>query len=376
METEKLTLTKADVQKLMADPSAVVRAETTGKIAAQYERNWPKLTDAERKIAEDIFRALTNDVEVSVRRALSMHLKSAADLPGDVALSLADDVDEVALPMIKASDVLSDDDLIEIVRKDSVAKQVAVAQRETVSERVADAVIETGNETAVARLVANEGATLTESQYDRVIDQYEESGSVSDSLCRRPKLPPAISEKLIQAVSHKLEKYLVDERELLPDQASDIIHQARERAIVTLLPEGSSDEDLMRLIRQLQKHGRLTSSLVLRSLCMGDLAFFEAVVARLAQIPVRNARILIHDKGHLGLDSVYSKAGLPERFLPAVRAAIMLHHETEYDGEPYDRERFTAKMIERMLTLFEDPGSKIKQEDIDYLLGKLEDLAA
>ncbi len=101
METENLTLSQSDVEKLMADPSPGVRAETTSKLAAQYERKFPRLTPAERNLAEDIFRALTRDAEVIVRQALSQHLKTADDLPNDVALALAQDVDAVALPMIK-----------------------------------------------------------------------------------------------------------------------------------------------------------------------------------------------------------------------------------------------------------------------------------
>src|SRR3546814_17455518 len=80
--------------------------------------------------------------------------------------------------MLKYSEVLTDDDLIAIVRgKDAAAQQVAIAQRPTVSTAVADALIDTGNETAVARLVANEGADLTEAALGRVITSYQGSRS-------------------------------------------------------------------------------------------------------------------------------------------------------------------------------------------------------
>ncbi len=45
---EHVGLSKEDVSKLMADPSPDVRAETTGKIAAQYDCKPPTMTDAER----------------------------------------------------------------------------------------------------------------------------------------------------------------------------------------------------------------------------------------------------------------------------------------------------------------------------------------
>ena len=67
---------------------------------------------------------------------------------------------------------------------------------------------------------------------------------------------------------------------------------------------------------------------------------------------------------------MYEKTGLPARFLPAVRVAIDVVHETEMDGGEGDRERYKARVIERVLTQYEDFG----QEDLDYLLDKLGDV--
>ncbi len=55
-------------------------------------------------------------MELRVREALAAHLKNSPDLAHDVAVALARDVDSVSLPMLKFSEVLTDEDLIEIVR--------------------------------------------------------------------------------------------------------------------------------------------------------------------------------------------------------------------------------------------------------------------
>ncbi|MFQ6018274.1 MAG: DUF2336 domain-containing protein [Kiloniellaceae bacterium] len=367
-------LTRADVARLMASPSAEVRAETSAKIAAQFDAG--TLTEAERRIAEDIFRRLVKDVEVRVREALSAHLKATPDLPHDVALALARDVDSVALPMLKFSEVLTDEDLLEIVRGPNRAKQVAIAQRPSVSARVSNALVDTGNETAVARLVGNEGAMLTEAALERVIAEYKESTPVADSLARRPNLPAAISERLVEALTEQLQDYLMSQHEMAEDVASDLILQARERATVGLVEYGSTDMELANLIEQLYRRDRLTPSLLLRALCMGDMNFFERALARLAALSLQNTRILIHDQGKLGLESIYLKAKLPKRLFPAFRAGIDLADETDYDGRANDRERYIERMLERILTQFEDPTSRIAQEDIEYLMGKLQRIAA
>jgi uncharacterized protein (DUF2336 family) len=369
-----MQLTRDDVAKLMANPSGEVRAETTAKIAAQFGAE--ALTPAERQIAEDIFRKLVKDVELRVREALAAHLKNSPDLPHDVAIALARDVDSVSLPMLKFSEVLTDEDLIDIVRDHGETKQVAIAQRSSVSSRVADALIDTGNERAVARLVANEGARLTEQALGRVMSEYEESEAVSDSLARRPNIPASISAQLVEALSERLQEFLQQKHDVSPDVASNLILQARERATMSLVEYGSTDMELENLIEQLIRKERLTASLLLRSLCLGDMNFFERGLARLAGLPLQNARILIHDQGSLGLESIYMKAELSKRLFPAFRAGIELAHETDYDGGRNDRARFIERMLERILTQFEDPQSRLTQEDIDYLMGKLELVAA
>jgi uncharacterized protein (DUF2336 family) len=370
-------LSQHDVARLMADPSPDVRAETIGKIAAQYDRKYPRMTEAERKLAEEIFRKLVDDAEVLVREALAANLKTTADLPHDLALALARDVDSVSLPVLKYSEVLTDEDLIAIVSgENAAAKQVAIAQRATISTAVADALIDTGNETAVARLVANEGADLTEAALGRVLDGYKSSDAVAESISRRPSLPPAISEHLVSAMAKKLQGYLVSKHDLPADAAANLILQTRERATVSLLSRGASGADLEELVFQIHVNGRLTSSLIIRALCVGDIAFFEAAMARLSNVPLKNAKKLIHEGGDLGLRSLYEKAKMPERLFSAVRAAVQILAEETYDGGRNDRERFVARIIERLLTQFEDPASKMTQDDIDYLMNKLRQLAA
>jgi len=367
-------LSKEDVEKLMADPSVNNRADATGKIAAQFSLD--ELGPAEKKIAEDIFRALVKDVEVRVRESLSTHLKSSQDVPHDIALALARDVDSVALPMLKFSEVLTDEDLVEIVRNQGATKQVAIAQRPRVSSTVADALIDTGNETAVARLVSNEGAEITKTSLERVMTDYSESTAVSNSLSRRPSLPAALSERLVGAITERLQEYLTTTMELAPDVASNLILQARERATMGLVEYGSTDTELENLIEQLYRKDRLTPSLLLRALCVGDVNFFERALAMLASVPLKNARMLIHDQGSLGLQSLYLKAELPRRLFPAFRAGIDVVAETEYDGGSNDRARYIERMLERMLTQFEDPATRLSQDDIDYLMGKLNEIAA
>jgi uncharacterized protein (DUF2336 family) len=361
-------LSKRDVERLLQDPSPETRAELAQKLATELDA--PRLSDGERALAEGILRLMARDAALRVRQALAEGLKSSASLPRDVALTLARDVEAVALPILEASLVLTDADLVELVGAGSRAKQAAVAGRAEVSASVADALIDHGEEVAVAILVANEGARISDAGLERVVDRFGASPAVQEPLVRRPRLPVTVSERLVAIVSDRLREYLVSHHELPPKLASDLVLNSRERATATLFSGDSDEGNLERLVEQLHRNGRLTPSLMLRALCMGDTAFFEAGMALLSRVPLSNARLLIHDAGTLGLKSIYDKAGLPPGLLPAVRVALSVASETGLDGERDDRERHRRRMIERILTQYEDMGS----EDLDYLLEKLSDM--
>ncbi|MFQ5468496.1 MAG: DUF2336 domain-containing protein, partial [Kiloniellaceae bacterium] len=185
-----------------------------------------------------------------------------------------------------------------------------------------------------------------------------------------------ISAQLIEAVADRLQDYLTAKKELSADVASSLILQVRERATMSLVDDGSTDADLDTLIQQLHKRRRLTPSLLLRALCMGDVNFFERAVAYLSGVPLQNARILIHDQGALGLQSLYLKANLPQRLFPAIRAGIDVADENDYDGGPNDRQRYIERMLSRVLTQFEDPRTRMTEEDIEFLTKKLNQVAA
>jgi uncharacterized protein (DUF2336 family) len=312
---------------------------------------------------------MAKDVEASVRQALSENLRSATRLPHDVALRLANDIESVALPILEHSTVLNDADLVEIVRNGTPGKQEIVAGREGISENITEILATVGNEKTVAKLMDNATAKIAESSMNKVVDRFAASETVKEKMVKRPVLPPTVTERLVTLVADNMRDYLVAHHQVSPTLAADIVMQSRERTVVGLTGK-STTEELEKLITQMNENGRLTPSLVLRALCMGDVAFFETAIAVMANVPLVNARILIHDAGNLGLKSLYERAGMPVNLLPAVRTAIDVVRETQMDGEEHDRERYRARVIERILTKYEGIGA----EDVDYLLTKLGDL--
>lgn len=358
-------LSASDVERLLHESSAEFRAETVAKIAVEYETG--DMDDGARQIAEDIFRHLARDVEVRVRQALSENLKESRIVPHDVALTLAKDVIAVAEPILKSSQVLTDEDLVEIIETQPAASLVAIAQRATVPEAVSEALVDNGDEIVVVTLVANQGAEVSETTFGKVLDTYPENDKVKESVVRREKLPVKLAERLVTMVSAHLQEHLVKNHELSPEVAAGVIKQSREKATLELLGSESSAADVDRLVEQLHVNRRLTPTIILRAICTGDITFFEAAMARLAGISAINVHILISDSGNLGFHELYRKAHLPDTLYPAIRVAVNVAREIAYDGESNDRRRFRSRMIERFLTQFEG----LEEDNFEYLLARM-----
>ncbi|MEX2650470.1 MAG: DUF2336 domain-containing protein [Alphaproteobacteria bacterium] len=313
-------LSEEDVDKLLKAPTPRGRAEAAAKIGAVHSR--PDLTPNERILAESIFRIMMRDTDQRVRAALADSLKDNQAVPHDVAIALARDVEQVAVPMLHYSLVFTDEDLVEIVRSRPAAFQVAVAGRERVSEAVAGALVEHGDEAVVTTLVRNPGAEVTERVGAKIIDLFSGCEVVMDGLAERPSLPLALAERLVTLVSENIRLHLVETHGMLDYVSERVLRLGRERATLDLLPLGAGPGEVDTFIRQLHLKGRLTPSLLARILFTGRMVAFEAGLAQRCGIPRANAHALIHDSGPLGLRSVTRASGLPEGMGEILRVVL------------------------------------------------------
>ena len=357
-------LSEADVARLLADPSAATRASLAEKLA--HELDGDGLGDGAVALAQDVVRLLARDVEVTVRATLSHSLRRSRYLPRDVALRLARDIEAVSLPLLAHSPVLTDDDLMALVHGGSPRKQAAIAARPTLSEPVSAVIVGQADEQAVAALMGNPGAGISERSLEQAVERFAGSEVVTGQMVRRESLPIAIAERLAALVSARLQTHLIQHHDLSPSIAADIVLRSRELAVIRL-SVGAGEPALLRMVTQMRDAGRLDPSLVLRALCTGDVAFFEVAMAVLADVPVENARILIHDDAPSALAALYRKADMPPAWFPMIRAAVDVVDGTGFDGRPRDLQRYRSRVITRVLTQLHatDPAES------DYLVDRL-----
>jgi uncharacterized protein (DUF2336 family) len=366
MSSTRSVLTEADVRTLVRGESEFERAAAAHKICVRIESR--PLSAEERRAAQDILRVMAADAAESVRRALAVTLKESALLPRDVALRLARDVENVAVPVLNFSPAFTDEDLAEIVRGGSGVKQAAIAYRPCLGEAVTGALAECGVEEALKIACANDNAAFTAEALQRVVDRFPDSEGVHIAIAYRSALPMVVAERLARLVGDAVHDHLVRQHGLGERTAGDLAEEALDRVTIDLADRAGRSEDAAAFAAHLNRADRLTASLLLRALAQGHMTFFEHAVAELARVPHHRTWMMIHDAGPLGLRAIYERAGLPARLFPAFRAGVDTFKSVEAEGAAHDQERFRERVIQRFLT----QAQGASREDLEYLLEKLD----
>ena len=179
----KASLSELQLQGRKPDLMAFDGLEISNVVAKRFRTG--ALTAKERGLAESIFRLLIQYWPVRVRKMLSAELKNCKALAHDVALALAEDEASVSLPMLRCSCALNDDDLIKVISRGISVKQIAIAQRHSLAPCLIEALIESGNENAVAALVTNVEVDLPAKTIGWIVADYSSHDVVMKSLMQR-----------------------------------------------------------------------------------------------------------------------------------------------------------------------------------------------
>ena len=341
-----MNITREDIELLVREPSPAMRQRICEKISTGY--NSGTYTDAETKLANEIFRLLLKDTEMKVRLLIADALKDNMQVPHDIIWALANDRNEIAVPVLSCTHVLSEEDLIAITRatKDH-PKLKAIASRESVSKPLSHALIEKRNYEVTNALLANKGAAIADTSMDIILEAFAKENSVMEELVMRGGLSYAFAEKLFATVSDTLKKQLTKKYRMNQHVVEEVTIGAREIATLQFISPWMSQHDINHLVEEMHRNKRLTDSVIIRSLCIGDLRFFESAIAKRVGIPASNARILLIDPGPLGFKALYESSALPVSFYEPIRVMLRLAlDETEYGN--YRTNDFGAMMVAKI----------------------------
>lgn len=253
------------------------------------------LSGVEVEYFGDIMEKLAFELEMKVRKRLSETLSTVDAAPHELVNRLANDEIEVARPMLMKSGVLRDADLMNLIKQSSQEHLLAVTMRTRVSEPVADALVEKGNDAVLGSLAGNAGAALSRGALETIVTRSENNEAMQETVVTRPDLPADLMRKMYAHVSSALREHILS-------TGIDI----DESLVDGILAEGQSwtdpdqKEDLVtaaeRFIGRKEQLHQLNTSLLLKLMREGKILEFVAGIARLCKLDFKTARQTINDK--------------------------------------------------------------------------------
>ena len=365
-----LNLDQDDIRRLVTHPDHEVRAVLTLKICRQIRA--AELTDREQLVVSQVLGFIVNDSAAMVRRALAITLKKSKNLPRSIAQKLIRDVDSIASPVLTHSPVLTNEDLVDILKSKAASKIMAISKRERIQGDLVKAIIRFGDSRVVASLAANDGAEIGIQLGNQLLDIYHDDDLVKESMIARRDLPTPVVEKLITLVSAEVAVRLHHKYSIPVEVATDLANQSRERASVELLSQPWVSRELNVLVGRLEREGRLTTTLIVRAACCGQIPLLERALARKSGVSLHKTSLMIHDSGPFGLRALCTQSGLADRDFSILRAAIAIYRDMEMKGAQMSRAKFHKTMLERILSL----PLAFTDDDMQYLFDKLDGIEA
>lgn len=335
-----------ELLNLARDRSSEGRRTLVATIGDLFEGQGETLTERERALMTDILNKLIREVETAVRRELSQRLAAREDAPRELILMLANDEIEVARPILLASEILKDADLIEIIRHRSMQHQLSIAMRRKVSEAVSDALIESGHVDVIKALLDNPKSRLSHAAMEYLVEESRRVDTYQEPLVHRSDLPQTLARRMCLWVSAALRSHILAIHEIDPTELDDLL----EAIISDSTNDGYGREDMpesaaRELARTYREEEELTPEFLVKVLREGEVALFEALFAEMSGLRMRLIRRVVYEPGGEGLVIVCRALKIEK---PVFTSIFLMSRK----GRPGDQ-KVDPDELSRVLVLFD-----------------------
>ncbi len=344
-------------------PSAA-RADATNALARAWLHSG--LNPIDRDAAEAAMTFLLDDPAPLVRAALADALGASDRAPRHIVLALANDLPAIASLVLMRSPLFLDSELVDFAAAGDVEIQVAIALRPHVSAAVSGALAEVGAVDACVELLANPGASISRGSFERIIDRFKEDSRLRCAMMQRPGVPLAVKQKLVADLSETLATMPFVRSGIRSGKVENVVGEARDKVTVALAGE-AEDHEIPGLVEYLRQTAQLTPTLLLRTVCSGNVMLFACALASLTGMPRTRVSTLLNSAQATSLRALFAKAELPRSTHAAFVAAVETYRDMRMRGERLHGHDFTRRMIREVLARYEGAAG----QGLDQLRGLL-----
>jgi uncharacterized protein (DUF2336 family) len=287
--------------------------------------------DKVQALLGSIFLSLVVEAERDIRKRLAAKLAHAEWAPPALINVLALDEIEIARPIIAASPLLKDHDLVRLLAEATIEHQIEVARRPQLAPPVVAAILQQAEPAVLAALAANATAQLSEDDMRRLVEKARQVAALRSPLSRHPKLTGELALQLYIWVGQALRQALttrfrLDARAIDEALAGAVAesHAAGPdgRRLVVVAREEEREAMEQRLIDKLHAAGQLRPGYLIRALREGRLSLFCTTLAMLGRFEADHIRRAIDSDRPELLALACAAVGIDRSVFPTILAMV------------------------------------------------------
>jgi uncharacterized protein (DUF2336 family) len=313
-----LALTQEDFLNLKKSSEPYTRAAIAKKIVVHLEGHPPE--SQAYQLAAEIAHFLQQDKSMQVRESLAIGVQFTRAAPKEMILKLAnDEYDEVAVPILRNSPLLEEEDIAEILRSTTrQARFKALAERAMVSVALSALMVEKQDEPSCVALLDNTTSQINDLTYRRIAELHETSRRILHHMMQRLPMSEQVIERMqraqVQDTVTTESTMQMESRALSSFSAMSPQELLNVASAIVMLGENPDPDRSVALARKLHKTSMITIPTLLLSLSLGQVGFFYLLLCEVTRIPYKE----FHEIESGGLVAVLVKA----RISPSLHALM------------------------------------------------------
>jgi len=287
----------AQLTSAAQDEASQRDARILKQVADLFLSNADRLRESQIAAFDGILVPLIERMDAATLVYLSDALSNTAIAPCESIRKLASHDDPlVAAPVLRNSNRLSEEALVEIAKTRSQHHLLAIAGRKTLNEALTDALMRLGDVNVSNALARNAGAQFSECGYATLVGRAERDESLTEKLGLRLDIPAnLLRELLTKATDIVRARFLTAPRPAIPARgtvAKQVSAAPRKKIDYT---QAQSE------VLALNRTGKLGDSIVNRFAVRGEYTSVVAALSLLSEVKVEAIEPLIEPERLYGL---------------------------------------------------------------------------
>jgi len=288
---------------------------------------------------DDLYGAVLSDLsaemETAVRAELAARFAPRADAPRALIRRLANDEAGVADAVLRASSVLTDEDLLGVVRRHGQDHLRAVSSRADVSEAVSDVIVARGDDETLGTLLRNDGARLSRAASETAVERAMGNADLHEAAVERSALPADLLNDMYFVVEARLRQRILEQNASMDPALLESALAAGRTRIAT--DDGALPADYpqsLAYVEELRAANQLSPQMLARFLRSGSRTSFLIALAQLSEIDFHTARQIV-DRRELDALAIVCKAADLDRALFLTYAVVILNDDRDAMAKAY-----------------------------------------